>query len=334
MDPQTTNPLTEGGAEAISLSQAIGSLLNPEPAKESTPAPAAPQERPRQAQPQAPQAEPAAEEAQPEAEAEPEEEEPPPLEAPAHWKKAAKELFSSLPRELQSAAIEREREREQGLSRAMQDVAEKRKGAESERTAVETERQKLKTALEQLVPDLQLALHGKWAGVDWNKLSSDNPAEYVALRQQFESDVAKFNAARQQRAKIAEQEKAEADKARQETARKEWTALTDKRPELNDQAKAKAFFDDIHAYALSVGYTQERFAQIENHLDFLALEKAMKFDKAETAKAAALVKTVPKVQTPGTAKTKADRVADERSARLKKLEQTGDIEDARGLLRI
>jgi colicin import membrane protein len=329
MDGQTQNPLQSGGAE-ISLNQALGSLLNP--TQDETPAaPVQEQQPPEQAQ----EAKPAAEEAQPEQETtETETEETlPPLKAPSFWKKDARDIFEALPRHAQEAFLEQERERNAGVERQMREAAEKRKSAETELSATQNERQRIKAALDQLLPDLQRTLQGRWANVDWNKEAAENPANYVALRQQFESEMGQFQRAKAERAQIAKQESEAAEKARQDTARKEWESLTEKRPELKDQAKAKAFFESINAYALEAGYTPERFAQIIDHRDFLALEKAMLYDRAQAAKATAVVKTVPKVQTPGTAKSKADQAAEARAAQMKRLEQTGSIEDALSLLR-
>jgi hypothetical protein len=324
------NPL-HAGATPLTLDSARGMLF--EDHKEEKPAAAPVKEQP-PVQEQAQEAEPAAQEAQPEETTETETEETlPPLKAPTFWKKDARDIFEALPRHAQEAFLEQERERNAGVERQMREAAEKRKSADTELTATQTERQRLKAALDQLLPDLQRSLQGRWANVDWNKEAAENPANYVVLRQQFESEMGQFQRARAERAQIAKQESEAAEKARQDTARKEWESLTDKRPELKDQAKAKAFFESINAYALEVGYTPERFAQIIDHRDFLALEKAMLYDRAQKAKAEAVVKPLPKVQVPGSAKTKADRAAQDREALMKRAEQTGELRDWARLLR-
>jgi hypothetical protein len=324
------NPL-QAGATPLTLDSARGMLFED---NKDQPAAAPVKEQP-PAQPQAQEAEPAAEEAQPEQETtETEtEEELPPLKAPAFWKKAARDVFEQLPRHAQEQLLEQERERNEGVERALREAADKRKSADTELTGTQTERQRLKAALDQLLPDLQSTLHRKWANVDWNKLAAEDRGEYVELRHQFETEMAQFQRARAERAQIAEREKAEADKAREETGRKEWEALTAKRTELKDPAKAKAFFESINAYALEMGYSPDRIANTDSHLDFLTLEKAMKYDQAQKARAEAVVKPLPKVQAPGSAKTKADRTAADREALMKRAEQTGEIRDWARLLR-
>jgi hypothetical protein len=59
----------------------------------------------------------------------------------------------------------------------------------------------------------------------------------------------------------------------------------------------------------------------------------MLYDRAKKARADAEVRPVPRVQTPGTAITRSDRANDSRASKLKKLERSGRIEDAVGLLR-
>jgi hypothetical protein len=337
-DAQTANPITEMGGEAISLHQAIGSLLNP--TEEQKPAAEAPPPRP--SRPQAPETAAAAEPAEeaPAEEAVSEEatdddagEDAPRHEPPAHWKKAAKELFATLSPEVQAQLVAQERERDQHINRKMEEAAELRKGAETERSTIETERQRLKSALDTLIPDLEVALQGKWAGVNWAELAQKDQATYVAWQHQFREDVGKLQLARQHRAQIAQQETAAAQKARDEAGKREYEALVIKRPELKDPAKSKAFFDSITDYAREIGFPPDRFAQAVSHLELLTIEKAMKYDRAQAAKAAAIARPVPQVQQPGASRSKGDRQAEARAAQLKRLEQTGDIEDARGLLR-
>lgn len=344
MDPTTANPLTEGGGQAISFHQALGSLLTDEqPAApaQTEPTPAAEPVKP--SKPQAPKqaaaAEPPAAEAV-EAEEVSEEatdegagDDAPRYDPPAHWKKAAKELFASLSPEVQAQLVAQERERDQHVNRKMEEAAELRKGAESERSSIESERQRLKSALDTLIPQLKRTLQGKYAGVDWQKLAQERPDQYVALRAQAEADVAQLQRAEQEQKALQDQQQAASQKERDDLARKEWGALLDKRPEFKDPAKAKKFFEDVNAYAIEQGYTPEQIASNVLHLNLITLEKAMKYDRAQAKLPAAIARPVPQVQQPGTAKAKGDRAAEMRAAQLKKLDQTGDINDALGLLR-
>lgn len=327
MDGQTTNPL-QAGMTQLTPASALDLMFDKDTA---APAPAA-QDAPRpQRQPQvsAPEADAAPAETQPSGETEGSDEpaEGPPIEAPPFWKKSAKEFFDSLPRHIQEQVVERERERDTEVRRVQNEVAEKRKTFESETLAAQTERQRYQQQLQTFVPALQQQLQGKWAGVDWPKLARENPAEYVALQAEYQADAGKLQRAAFEHKRTIDAQQEADRKARDDAAKAEWTALTEKKPELADKTKAEAWFKDVNAYALESGYTQEQIASNALHINFLVLEKAMLYDRALKAKADAVVRDVPKVQTPGAARTKSDRAAADRDALQKRAEKTGDLRD-------
>jgi hypothetical protein len=332
MDGQTQNPLQSGG-EALSLNQALGSLLNP--TQDEKPAAPVTEQQPQEL---AHEAEPAAEQAQPEQETTVEEtEELPPLQPPAFWKKAARDVFATLPREAQERLLEQERDRNEGVERAMREAAEKRKSAESELSAAQNERQRYEQQLKTFVPLLQSQLQGKWGQftqADWIKLAREQPAEYTALKAEYEADMGRLYQAQGEMQRVAQQQTEQQRKAAVESAQREAEALLAKKPELRDPAVQERWTRELRDYAMEAGFTEDYLSQPKSHAALLTLEKAMLYDRAQKAKANAVVKPLPKVQTPGVAKTKADQAADARAAKLKKLEQTGDIESARGLLRM
>lgn len=331
MDGQIQNPL-QSGQGAISLDSAVG-ILRSRDEQQTAPPPAAeaPREEPQNT---APEAEPAAEtpSEQPD-DATPAEPDLPAIEPPASWKAADKELFKTLPREAQQRIAEREREREQATNRALQEAAEKRKATEAERTAYENERQRYAQQLNTLVPLLQQQFQGKWANIDWVKLARDNPAEAVALREERDAEYIKLQHALAEQHRLRTQEQ-ETQKAQlREVAQREFESLLDKRPELKDRSALEKFHRDIRDYAVSIGYKPEEYDNNIDHRNVLILEKAMLYDKAQKAKAEAVAKPVPKVQTPGTSQGKADKAAEERAALLKRAERTGDLRDYARLLR-
>lgn len=111
-------------------------------------------------------------------------------------------------------------------------------------------------------------------------------------------------------------------------------ALVGKRPDLQDKAALARFHNELRDYAISVGFAPEQYDGNLSHLNLLVLEKAMLYDRAQRARSEAIARPVPKVQWPGAAQSRADRTAEDRAARLKRLEKTGRVEDAVGLLRL
>lgn len=254
--------------------------------------------------------------------------------APASWRAEDKELFRTLPQQLQARIAAREQERERAVNEALRESAAQRKVAENGRVAHEAERLALQQHLGALVQGMQQQLAGEFAdiraSVDLVALAQKDPARYAVLRAR--QDAMHHAQAEQQRmqARMVEQHEAQL----QSFAEGEKTALIEKRPELKDRATRQRFTRDLKEYAASIGYTPEQFASNLSHVNLLVLEKAMLYDRARRAKAEAEVRSVPRVQQPGTAQTRGERVADQRAARLKRLERSGRIEDAAGLLRI
>lgn len=338
MDGQTVNPLQAGG-EAISLDMARGALLGgaePEQKQDAQPQ-AAPERQPAASheQDQAQEAEPAADEAQPETETtEQAEADLPPIEPPASWKAADKEWFRSLPREAQQIIADRERSRETATNRALQEAAEARKAAEAERQAALNERQQYQQQLNAIVPALQQQLANEFADIktpaDVMALAQNDPARYALWR--AKQDAIAYAMQEQQR--LAEQQRAEAAERAQAYLKEQRGKLIEKLPELASPEKYKAFASELSAYLRDEGFSDDEIAQLVDHRAALIARKAMLYDRAQKAAAAAKAKPVPKVQQPGTALTKADRAAEERAAKLKRLEKTGSLEDARGLLRL
>jgi hypothetical protein len=259
--------------------------------------------------------------------------EPGEIDAPASWKTEDRELFRSLPPALQNRIAEREREREQAVNEALRQAAKHRKAAESRRRAQEAERLAYEQQLGAIVQGMQQQLGADFADVrtpaDLVALAQKDPARYAVLRARQDALQQAQMQHQQIQAQMAEQQYAQLEAY----AQREKAALIEKRPDLKDKAKRTRFARELKDYAVSVGYTPEQFDGNLSHVNLLVLEKAMLYDRARKARAEAEVRPVPRVQTPGTSVTRSERANDSRASKLKKLERTGRIEDAIGLLR-
>lgn len=255
------------------------------------------------------------------------------VDAPASWKTEERELFRSLPPPLQSRIAARERERERAVNEALREAAVHRKSAESGRRAQEAERLAYQQQLGTLVHGMQQQLAADFSDLrtpgDLVALAQKDPGRYAVLRARQDA----LQQAQMQHQQIQVQMAEQQDAQLQTYAQGEKAALIEKRPDLKDKAKRERFARELKDYAVSVGYSTEQFDGNLSHVNLLVLEKAMLYDRARKARAAAEVKPVPRVQTPGTAVTRSERASDSRVSKLKKLERSGRIEDAVGLLR-
>jgi hypothetical protein len=205
-----------------------------------------------------------------------------------------------------------------------------------QRRQLEAERAHIGSTLKDFIPALHAQIQDKFAGVDWLKLSQENPAEYVKL--QAEAAVAnqrlQMAMAEQQRIQSETEAKQKADYA--EYLQGEQQKLVEKLPVLADPEKGKALKAELKSYLKGVGYTDAEISTLGDHRAALIAHKAMQFDKAQKAKTAVqaqvVQKNVPKVQKPGTA-TRVDPKAAAVSVATERFSKSGRVEDLAAVLR-
>ena len=118
----------------------------------------------------------------------------------------------------------------------------------------------------------------------------------------------------------------------QEKAGREWNTLQEALPELKDGKKAQAFVAEINNAALAHGFTPDEIkAQVPyDHRMALVLQKAAKWDSLQKARPKAKEKTQgkPPVIKGGKRLSPDARSAQQSMDALKRLKQTGTVEDA------
>lgn len=211
-----------------------------------------------------------------EAEVEPEdqtEDEPdlPAIEAPKSWDADHKEKFAALPRDVQEYLLERETERDKGVSQQQQRASEARQAAEREAQAVAA----LKPQIETLMGQAQKVFQQSWQGMDataWAQMAQTDPARYVQLKAQHDADVhaiQQLDAARQQAEEVEWRSFAQAESAR----------LPEVAPQLaNDQKALTEVFDYIAKAAPKVTPENRKWIDADQ---MLIAWKAMQYDKAK-----------------------------------------------------
>ncbi|MBI3678097.1 MAG: hypothetical protein HY243_15925 [Proteobacteria bacterium] len=116
---------------------------------------------------------------------EPEAEELSVIEAPHSWDAESRAKFGALPRDVQELIVAREKERDAGLSRALEETAHKRKEAESAASRIG----QYATLLDQLLPQAKNLFQDRWAQIDWAQLPDAIGAEEtLKLRLQYENE--------------------------------------------------------------------------------------------------------------------------------------------------
>jgi hypothetical protein len=322
--------------EALSLDDALGMFAG--------------QKEKQQEADDSPQAEPAHEPAE-EAGAPPEQdqgeqpeatdEETPPIEPPRSWTKEAKDRWNALPRDTQEYLAQRESERDRGLSRSQNELAEQRKAVEAERAAIAQAKSEYESRLPALVQALQDANAGQFGDIrsidDVTKLAQEDPFRYLQW-QAHQSKMAAVQAEvdKSTQAKQAESQAAWNTHVQAEAAKfNEGLSDTD-RGRLKDLMDAAPKFLEDRGFAnkelTDLWQGKEKLSLHDHRFQNLILD-AMKYRELQKAPAKAIQKPVPPVQRPGVARNaNAAKVQSVQSA-TQKLNASGSIEDAMELLR-
>lgn len=253
-----------------------------------------------------------------EEEAEDDDPELPPIEPPASWSADEKEAFQALPYDKQQVIANRERARTAEIRRNQNEIAEKQKALEAERAALEQEREQYLSAIPQPTPPDEALLE-------------EDPMEYLRQQRKYENDLNAHKQAQSELAKTHQQKQEQARLQYDTWLKGEQEKLAEILPEYMDEVKGPALKKQVAEYAIKNGYTPDQLS-MAGASDVNLLYKAMQYDLGKKAAAKAKVAPVPKMQKPGTSKSKAEVSAKMREEAVRKLEKTGSIEDALRLM--
>ena len=229
--------------------------------------------------------------------------------------------------------------RHSDYTRKTQELSEQRRNIEAhhnqwnaEIQQIQTERQQYVNALQNVVENSMGALD-QFATVDWESLKNENPLEYITKRDEFRETQDKVRQAQfqQQQAHQAHQQESQRNHTR--VLQEEHGKLVEALPEWREAESRQKLGSEIKAYALTQGYTSEEIGSLVDHRSLMTLYKAMKFDKASSPDVVQKkVKNKPRVIRAGSPRTKSDVGKQKRTTQMKRLKQTGHVDDAANLL--
>jgi len=256
----------------------------------------------------------------------------PPIEPPSSWKTEEKDVFKSLPRAAQEAIARREQDRTTELRNLQNSQAEQRKTVEAEVNKLKGIADKVSEYVSNEVKSLAKQFPEIKSEADVTALAERDPARFSL----FQARLMEFNAARAAQAEAQQVLTQKANEAQQETMKQARDALITAFPTWQDKTVAVKEMTELQDYAIKEMGVPEQAARttIDPYVYKLA-QKAMLYDRAQAAKAKALTRDPPRTTVkPGTSSTspRGDAKAASRQSQLTKLDRSGDIEDARGLL--
>jgi hypothetical protein len=207
---------------------------------------------------------------------------------------------------------------------------------DQEQTAIALERAGYAERLSGQIPALRQQL-AHFHGIDWNRLSAENPTLFTQAKPLFDSLSQQLQQAETERLDHEQRDRQRqlgAVQAHQTYIAEQKRALVARHPEMADPVKGRQETAALTKYLIDTGYRQEELSRLVDHRDFILARKAMLYDRlmANRDKVKETVAALPRVQKPGTARGTRVGAAERRAALMTRLTRTGRTEDAARLI--
>lgn len=214
------------------------------------------------------------------------------------------------------------------LNKQNMELANQRKSWEAESSQSKQELSaKLETA-NKLTEYIENQLMQDYQNIDWNKIRQESPADYAALKADYNERFAQVQALKThvgnelatERASLTEKQQ----KAFQSFIEGEKQKLTSAIPEWSDPVKKAEGTKELTSY-LQQFLSQEEIGNIVDHRAIVMARKAMLYDKMSGNVSAKekKVTTLPKFVKPGAKQTKTDAKNEAHKQKLKALQKSG-----------
>ena len=222
----------------------------------------------------------------------------------------------------------------QELSQYRQQLDQAAQFYQTEVAATQEARQQYINSLAQGV-QLSLSSLQEFENIDWERLKAEDKEEYLTKRDDFREAQSKVQKLQQTHAQEAEKQQAEQQQQFQNWAQAEHQKLVSILPDWGDPVKQKAIAGELREFAFTKGFAEEELAQLFDHRSILILMQAKAWEddqkKVKTVKSKK-IKNKPKVTRSGKGVQKSDSDKSKRTAKMKRLQETGHYRDAVGLL--
>ncbi len=185
------------------------------------------------------------------------------------------------------------------------------------------------TAIESNYSHLQ-----NFANVDWERLKTEDREEYLTKRDEYRQAEDSINQLKQKHAEASQQQQQEEAQQHQRMLQEEHHKMVSILPQWAEPETQRALAKSVTEFALSKGYTQEELSQLIDHRSILVLMQAKAYEdltRKQTEVRKKKVKNKPKVVKTKAKKDKSDANALKRNEQMKRLAQTGRVDDAAGL---
>ena len=229
--------------------------------------------------------------------------------------------------------------RQSDYTRKTQEISEQRKQADAavrqhlaEVGQIRNERQQYMQTLQNII-DNSGQQFDQFIDVDWDTLKETNPIEYVTKREEYREMQERISSLQQQQHAVAQKQAQDATTLHARTLNQEHHRLVEVLPEWGDPEKQRELGVEIRDYARTQGFADKEISDLIDHRSVLVLRKSMLYDKlnASDIKSKKL-KNKPRVVRSGKGASKSTEKRSIRAKSMKRLQQTGHVDDAAALL--
>ena len=199
----------------------------------------------------------------------------------------------------------------------------------TEISEAQAERQQYIEALGQFVHQSMAGLE-QYATINWEQLREDDPIAFVTKKEEFRDAQERVRQAQAQQEYEHQKQNEEIGKVRKMAVQEEYKRLTEAVPEWNDPEKRTKLASDLSSYAIQQGFTQQELKELIDHRSLIVLMKASKYDALQKSDVKAKkLKNKPKVARSGKGGVKkADKDRSKRIASMKRLKESGHVNDS------
>ena len=202
----------------------------------------------------------------------------------------------------------------------------------AEISQAQNERQQYVNALGQIVQQSMIGLE-QFNDIDWDTLKEEDPIAWVTKNQELKDAQERIRTYQHQAIQAEKQSNQEVAKMRAMAAQEEHKKLVQVLPEWSDNEARGKLATDLWSYAETQGFTENELNEVIDHRQFLVLMKAKKYEDLQNADVKSKkIKNKPKVIRAGKGTNKKQTTSSKRNAQMKRLRQTGHVDDAATLL--
>ena len=230
--------------------------------------------------------------------------------------------------------------RQSDYTKKTQELAEYRKQLDNGAQHLQNEIAQTQAARQEYVNAMSQAIESNYGiakqfeNTDWERLKVEDREEYLTKLDEYREVQDKIRDLQTKQRGAYEQQNREMQAQHQKVLEEEHAKLVQILPEWGEPETQRAIAKSIGEFALSRGYSQEELNQLVDHRSILVLMEAKAFADMQGKQLKARAKKVknkPKVVRSSAKKEKADKNKDIRTKQMKRLQETGRVQDAAGL---